>query len=63
MVTSKGALGTGLGIYMSNSFIKAQFGGKMWCEDNPGGGAVFGILIPNEYIAGHMWGDGDNEKE
>ena len=46
MVTSKGAMGSGLGIFISNSFIKARFDGNIWFEDNPGGGAVFGISLP-----------------
>ncbi len=50
MVTNKGALGTGLGIYISNSVIRARFNGRMWVEDNPGGGAVFGIAIPLQYV-------------
>lgn len=50
MVTGKGALGTGLGIYISNSVISARFSGRMWVEDNPGGGSVFGIGIPLQYV-------------
>ena len=37
MITSKGAMGNGLGIYISNSVIKAKFNGRMWTEDNPEG--------------------------
>ncbi len=51
MVTSKGTAGSGLGIFMSNSFIKAKFDGSMWFDDNPGGGAVFGISIPLESVS------------
>ena len=29
MVTSKGAMGTGLGLYISNTVIRGKFGGKM----------------------------------
>ena len=32
MITSKGAMGNGLGIYISNSVIKAKFNGRMWME-------------------------------
>ena len=46
MITNKGTHGTGLGVYISNTVIKAKFGGRMWAEDNPGGGAVFGLEIP-----------------
>ena len=49
MITNKGALGTGLGVYISNTVIRAKFGGRMWLEDSPGGGAVFAISIPFEY--------------
>lgn len=50
MITSKGTMGTGLGIYISNSVIKGKFGGTMWMEDNPGGGSIFGISIPLENV-------------
>ena len=50
MITNKGTLGTGLGVYISNTVIKAKFGGRMWADDNPGGGAVFGFEIPYEYV-------------
>ena len=46
MVTNKGALGTGLGLYISNAVIRGKFGGTMWFEDNEGGGSIFGISIP-----------------
>lgn len=46
MTTSKGAHGTGLGLYISNAIIRGKFGGKIWFADNPGGGAVFGIELP-----------------
>ena len=46
MTTSKGAHGTGLGLYISNAIIRGKFGGTIWFEDNPGGGAVFGMEIP-----------------
>lgn len=46
MVTSKGAQGSGLGLYISNAVVHGKFNGTMWCEDNPGGGAIFGMTIP-----------------
>lgn len=50
MITSKGAMGTGLGIYISNVVIRGKFGGEMWLEDNEGGGSIFGISIPRENV-------------
>ena len=46
MVTSKGAQGSGLGLYISNAVVHGKFNGTMWCEDTPGGGAIFGMTIP-----------------
>ncbi len=46
MVTSKGAQGSGLGLYISNTVVHGKFNGTMWCEDNPGGGSIFGMTIP-----------------
>lgn len=51
MVTSKGTHGTGLGLYISNAMIRGKFGGSMWVEDNPDGGAVFTISIPSRLVA------------
>ena len=48
MVTSKGAMGAGIGLYTSNTLIKGRFGGRMWIDDNPTGGTVIGIAIPIE---------------
>jgi two-component system sensor histidine kinase HupT/HoxJ len=50
MVTNKGARGTGLGVFISHSVIKANFDGSIWLKDNPDGGSIFGISIPIEYI-------------
>ena len=50
MTTSKGTQGTGLGLYISKAVVRGKFGGSMWLEDNPGGGAVFGISIPLENV-------------
>ncbi|MEA5018506.1 MAG: histidine kinase N-terminal 7TM domain-containing protein [Erysipelotrichaceae bacterium] len=46
MVTSKGSLGTGIGLYMSNVVIRGKFSGTMWYEKNPEGGSTFGFTIP-----------------
>ncbi len=46
MVTTKGTAGTGLGLYMSNSTIKARFEGKMWFESGEGEGTTIYIRIP-----------------
>ena len=46
MVTSKGTQGSGLGLYISNAVVHGKFNGTMWCEDNPDGGAIFGLTIP-----------------
>ncbi|MDL2287481.1 hypothetical protein LJB90_02845 [Eubacteriales bacterium OttesenSCG-928-G02] len=46
MITSKGNLGTGLGIFISNSVLHAKFDGKMWFDDNPGGGTIMGLSVP-----------------
>ena len=46
MVTSKGALGTGIGLYMSNVVIRGKFSGFMWYEKADDGGSIFGFKIP-----------------
>lgn len=46
MVTSKGSKGSGLGLYISSTVIKAKFGGKIYCEDNLDGGTVMIIELP-----------------
>ena len=46
MVTNKGAHGPGLGLYISDAVVKGKFGGNMWVEDNPEGGAIVGVSIP-----------------
>jgi signal transduction histidine kinase len=50
MITSKGTKGTGLGLYISNAVVRGKFGGFMWAEDNPEGGAIFGVSIPLESV-------------
>jgi len=46
MVTTKGKKGTGLGLYMSYSNIKARFGGDITFSVDAGRGTTFNILIP-----------------
>jgi len=50
MVTSKGAQGTGLGLYFSGVVIRGKFNGEMWGENREGGGSLFGISIPREIV-------------
>jgi signal transduction histidine kinase len=50
MVTNKGTMGTGLGLYISSIVIKGKFSGHMWVKDREGGGSVFGIAIPLDYV-------------
>jgi two-component system, NtrC family, sensor kinase len=38
--------GTGLGLSISYQVITEKHRGKLWCEDNPGGGTRFVIQIP-----------------
>jgi len=46
MVTTKGKNGTGLGLFMSYSNIKAHFGGNISFESKEGVGTTFYITIP-----------------
>jgi len=46
MITTKGKNGTGLGLFMSYSNIKAHFNGKMRFETETGKGTAFYIEIP-----------------
>jgi signal transduction histidine kinase len=43
-VTSK-PQGMGLGLAISRSIMSAH-GGAIWCDENPNGGAIFGIALP-----------------
>jgi signal transduction histidine kinase len=42
---SEKAKGTGLGLYLCKAIIEAH-GGRIWAEDNAGGGAVFAFTLP-----------------
>lgn len=46
MITTKGKNGTGLGLYMSYSTIKAHFNGDIILESEEGKGSTFSIIIP-----------------
>ena len=46
MITTKGKNGTGLGLYMSYSTIKAHFNGNITFESEEGEGTTFNIILP-----------------
>ena len=46
MITTKGKNGTGLGLYMSYSTIKAHFNGNITFESEDGKGTTFNIILP-----------------
>ena len=46
MITTKGKNGTGLGLYMSYSTIKAHFNGDIKMESEEGKGTLFKIILP-----------------
>lgn len=46
MITTKGKNGTGLGLYMSYSTIKAHFNGNITFESETGKGTTFNIILP-----------------
>lgn len=43
--TKPNGLGTGLGLFISQGIV-AQHGGRIWAENNPGGGATFIVVVP-----------------
>ena len=50
MITTKGKNGTGLGLYMSYSNIRAHFGGDITYETEQGIGTTFNVIIPIKHI-------------
>lgn len=46
MITTKGKNGTGLGLFMSYSTIRAHFNGNITFETEKGKGTVFNIILP-----------------
>ncbi len=50
MITTKGSMGSGLGLFISNTVIRGKFKGSMWGENREGGGSIFGIAIPLEIV-------------
>jgi signal transduction histidine kinase len=43
--TKTGAGGTGLGLAICREIVQGH-GGRIWCENRPGRGAVFRMLLP-----------------
>lgn len=46
MITTKGKNGTGLGLYMSYSTIRAHFNGDIQVESEEGKGTTFSVILP-----------------
>jgi signal transduction histidine kinase len=42
-----GVKGSGLGLTIANKIMKLH-NGKIWVEDNPGGGSVFKVKLPGK---------------
>ena len=61
MITTKGSMGTGLGLFISTTVIRGKFKGSMWGENREGGGSVFGIAIPLEIVQIRKIAKTDNE--
>ncbi len=55
-VTTKGD-GMGVGLSICHSIIEAH-GGRIWAEDNPGGGTVFRFTVPDARAAERRAGSG-----
>lgn len=54
MITTKGKNGTGLGLYISNTRMKAIFNGKIEFESEEGSGTTFYLYIPGRVIDEHQ---------
>lgn len=50
MVTNKGTMGTGLGLYISNAVIRGKFNGEMRAENREGGGSILVVSIPADKV-------------
>ncbi len=46
MITTKGKNGSGLGLFMSYSTIRAHFNGNLTFESEVGEGTTFHIILP-----------------
>ena len=46
MITTKGKNGTGLGLFMSYSNIRAHFNGNITFETHKNKGTIFYIILP-----------------
>lgn len=47
-VGKEGVKGTGLGLAIVKNIIESQHNGKIWVEDNEGGGSIFYVELPKE---------------
>jgi signal transduction histidine kinase len=63
MTTTKGVKGTGIGLFISNAVVRGKFGGNMWANDNPEGGAIFGFSIPIELVKIQDFSTGEDSHE